>query len=214
MNNLVIKHFNYTALEFDKIYSDQKNFISRLLDNWLRWDMKQRLLRSAEVINDYPNSVVMDIGAGSGRFFLPILKSRASHIIAIEPAEGMVKVAKALINDNNIEDKVTIYQVPFLEFESSIQCDVSLAIGLYDYLDNPLSYLKKSRQLTKQAMIATFPVKGTVRAAIRKIRLTLKRCPVYYYSVGDVERLLKEAGFMSWEVERFGQLIFVVAKCS
>ncbi|NQT34392.1 methyltransferase domain-containing protein [bacterium] len=212
MNDPVITHFDRTASEFDSIYSGKKSAFSRLLDRWLRWDMYERLRRSLDVVRAYPGVTVLDIGAGSGRFFLPLIEAGASHIVAVEPAEAMVAIARAHMKEVKIEDKVTIHQAAFLDWTNTVKCGVTLAIGLYDYLDDPVSYLKKSRDLTNQAMIASFPIRGTLRSAIRKVRLGMLKCPVFYYSQRQVEDLLRSAGYSSWEISKFGQLIFVVAK--
>jgi hypothetical protein len=60
--------------------------------------------------------------------------------------------------------------------------------------------LKKARELTRAKFITTFPRLFTWRAPVRKIRLMLKQCPVFFYTRARVVDLLTRAGF---SVERF-----------
>ena len=59
--------------------------------------------------------------------------------------------------------------------------------------------------------IATFPVAGTARAFMRRIRLGLLGCPVYFYRAQMVDQMLREAGWRSERVERIGQLLRISA---
>ena len=97
-----------------------------------------------------------------------------------------------------------------MEFKRKFE--ITLAIGLFDYIYDPLSMLKKMRSITSEKLIATFPRSGTVRAAVRKVRLTLYKCPVFFFSPQGVKRLLSEAGFGDIRLEIFGQLIFITCK--
>ena len=212
MKDPVVVHFDKTAQAFDKIYSGRKGFISRYLDRIFRWDMEERLMRTVEVVRNYPGATVLDIGAGSGRFIEPVIKAGASKIIAIEPAPKMIEVMQNLVSSVGISERVEIIQSTFLEVEFKNTFDITLAIGLYDYIKDPTPYLVKVKSITNEVMIASFPIAKTWRSHIRKIRLGLQKCPVYYYTRNQINDLLKNTGYTSWEIDRFGQLLFVTAK--
>jgi hypothetical protein len=57
----------------------------------------------------------------------------------------------------------------------------------------------------------SFPRRWTWRAPVRKARLGLKRCDVYFYTTRDIEALLRKAGFARHTVEKVGQLYCVTA---
>jgi len=46
---------------------------------------------------------------------------------------------------------------------------------------------------------------------VRKVRLTIKGCDVYFYSAARINRLMKEAGFSRHEIAKVGKLYCVVA---
>lgn len=212
MSDPVVKHFHSTADEFDTIYTGKKGRFARWLDQRLRWDMYERLRRTVEVIRQHDSPTVLDVGAGTGRFFKPMLEAGARHIVAVEPAERMVAIARELIADQGISDKITFVTLPFMDAAVDYPCDVSIAIGFYDYIPNIDDHLRKVRGLTKQTMVASFPRAGTWRAAVRERRLKLRGCPSYYFSREQLEKALRESGYRSWEVQVFGQLLFVIAK--
>ena len=48
---------------------------------------------------------------------------------------------------------------------------------------------------------------------MRKARLTLRGCPVFFYTRARIDALMKEAGFARHEVTRVGKLHCVVSYC-
>jgi hypothetical protein len=67
------------------------------------------------------------------------------------------------------------------------------------------------REVSADKAILAFPRFWTWRAPIRKLRLMLRGCPVYFYTRAKVNRLCKEAGFGRVEITRVGKLHCVVA---
>ena len=70
--------------------------------------------------------------------------------------------------------------------------DVTLAIGLFDYVADCVPFLKKMQRLSRRKVVATFPRKWTWRAPVRKVRLALRGCPVYFFTRPQVERLMSD----------------------
>jgi len=61
--------------------------------------------------------------------------------------------------------------------------------ALFDYVKDPLPVLAKMRQSVDGRAILSFPRRWTWRAPVRKARLALKGCDVYFYTAGEIERL-------------------------
>jgi SAM-dependent methyltransferase len=120
----------------------------------------------------------------------------------------MLKIARERQEE---KERVDFLEADFMEYEPQEAFDVAIAIGLMDYLADPLPALRKMRAWTKDKCILSFPRAGTARAILRKIRLWLKGCPVYFYSRDKVGRLLSEAGFKEYKLEILGQLYCVSA---
>jgi hypothetical protein len=141
-----------------------------------------------------------------------MINAGAKRIIAVEPAERMVAIANSLIAEQGITDRVEIIPETFMQADLPGSCDISIAIGFYDYIPDYQEHLKKVRMFTTKTMIATFPRAGTGRARIRKARLKLRGCPSYYYTREQLDGALRESGYHKWSIDRFGQLLFVVAQ--
>ncbi|MGD0782395.1 MAG: hypothetical protein ABSA30_06000, partial [Candidatus Aminicenantales bacterium] len=54
--------------------------------------------------------------------------------------------------------------------------------------------------------LSAWPRAGTLRAAIRKVRLKADGCPVYFFTLAQAEDYLQRAGFRVETREILGQL--------
>ena len=77
-----------------------------------------------------------------------------------------------------------------MTFSPEEKFDVTLAIGVLDYLKTPLPFMKKMKDVTRGIMITSFPAKYTPQMPIRKIWLATKDCPVYFYTKATDSRPL------------------------
>ena len=107
----------------------------------------------------------------------------------------MLSRCEQAARNEGLEDRLTFLRTDLLEYEPETDFDVSYGIGLFDYISDPLPVLRKMRQVTSDKTILAFPRFWTWRAPVRKVRLAVKGCPVYFYTKRKIDRLLNEAGF-------------------
>ena len=88
-----------------------------------------------------------------------------------------------------------------LDLKEYPKASISIALGLFDYIDNPLNILNKTSMSTS-VLVASWPT-NTPRNYLRKFRYS---CPVYRYNLSDVENILKEAGYNFTQVINLGAL--------
>lgn len=208
----VREYFDKKSEDFDSIYSGNKNFIGRYLDKKLRWDMEERLQKTIRECQNILNKTIIDIGCGSGRFIEALQVKSPKLLVGIDYAPNMISIAKKRTESKKSFSNPILIIGDFKQLHFKSVFDIVLGIGLFDYVEEPLPILVKMRGITKEKIITTFPRKGTFRAFIRRIRLRLNSCPVYFYSLPQVEHLIEEAGFSIETREIFGQLIFITAK--
>ena len=68
-------------------------------------------------------------------------------------------------------------------------------MGLFDYVKDPVPFLKKMAGMTRRRVIASFPAFSVLRSPQRKLRYALlHRCPVYFYTPGKLKKILADAG--------------------
>ena len=197
--------------DFDAIYSHHKGRVSVLLDVLFRWDMYGRFdytMRNAEPL---AGRTVLDVGCGTGRYALDFARRNARHVVGLDISEQMIRTCEARAHEARMSDRCSLVHTDLLAYRPDRTFDVSIGIGLFDYIRDPLPVLKKMRECTQDRAIASFPRRWTWRAPVRKVRLGLQHCSVYFYARGDIERLVREAGFAGCRMERIGQLYCVTA---
>lgn len=83
-------------------------------------------------INDFlkPKSVIMDIGAGTGRLSIPLMKrSNGGHeIIAIEPSSAMVNMLQNKVINNKLVRKFTCHSDKINTLILDEQVDMAIAL--------------------------------------------------------------------------------------
>ena len=207
-----VKQFwNDVAYQFDAIYSGKKGTVARAMDRWLRRDIYQRFDWVMEQAGDVTGKRICDVGCGSGRFVAELAKRGAAHVTGVDIAPEMLKIARELAASQGVAGRCTFINTDANDWRTDEKFDLTIAIGFWDYIANPESRLKVIRGITKGRFLSAWPRSGTIRAPIRKVRLTALGCPVYFFSRDDVYRYLEGAGFRVDSCEVIGQLFCAAA---
>jgi 2-polyprenyl-3-methyl-5-hydroxy-6-metoxy-1,4-benzoquinol methylase len=203
----IAKYWNDIAYDFDAIYTGNKGPIGRSLDRWLRRDIYQRyewVMKEAGPA-DLRGMKICDIGCGSGRFVASLAK-RGAQVTGVDFAPDMLKLSAELVEKEGVADRCKFVLSDALTWKTDEKFDLVIAIGFWDYVGDPLPTLKVIRSLTKTTFLSAWPRAGTLRAGIRKVRLKADGCPVYFFTLPQVEDLLQRAGFRVESREILGQL--------
>jgi ubiquinone/menaquinone biosynthesis C-methylase UbiE len=207
----VREFFDMEATTFDAIYSGRKGRAAAWLDRVLRWDISARFDETIRACGDVRGLDILDVGCGSGRYAIELAGMGAS-VTGVDSAGEMLAIARRLAVERCVSARCRFIEEDFFSFRPDRVFGVTLAIGFFDYTPDPCAYLDRMARLTHGRLIATFPRFWTWRAPVRKLRLALRGCPVYFYTRRRVGRLLDRSG---WELERIskvGKLHFVVAR--
>ncbi len=203
----IAKYWNDIANDFDAIYTGNKGPIGRGLDRWLRRDIYQRyewVMKEAGPA-DLRGMKICDIGCGSGRFVASLAK-RGAQVTGVDFAPDMLKLSAQLAEKEGVTERCKFVLSDALNWKTDEKFDLVIAIGFWDYVVDPLPTLKVIRSLTKTTFLSAWPRAGTLRAGIRKVRLKADGCPVYFFTLPQVEDLLQRAGFRVESREILGQL--------
>ncbi len=206
----VLEYWDRLAGSFDAIYSGAKPSWARFLDQRLRRDMYDRFNWALQNSGDVKRRSVCDLGCGTGRYVVAYAQLGA-RVLGIDGSSNMVKRAHELVEEAGVSDQAQIRQADILDFEADQLFDVTLAMGVFDYIRDARPYLRKIRGMTAGVFLATFPRLWTWRMPIRKVRLGVLGCPVYFYTARQIEALLRESGFACDRIDRVGKLHCVVA---
>lgn len=207
----VAQYWNQIAHDFDAIYTGKKSPIGQVLDKWLRSDMYKRFDWVIQQAGDVQGATICDIGCGSGRFVSALAKKGAAQVTGIDVAPEMLKLAHELVAQDGVQNICELVRADVLDWNTKEQFDLTLAIGVWDYIADPIPRLRVIRSLTRRKFLSTWPCFWTWRMPIRKLRLSLLGCPVYFYRRPQILRSLEEAGFRIHSCQVVGKLFCIEA---
>lgn len=204
--------WNSEADAFQSIYTHRKSKFFNTLDQIFRKDMYERYQFTIANCEPIEGRTFLDVGCGNGLYSLELARRGARKVVGLDIAEVMIGLCKRGSVDQSLDDRCTFIQTDLLEWDNSgMKFDVSFGIGLFDYISDPLPVLRKMRELSTDKAIMAFPRLWTWRAPVRKVRLTMKGCDVFFYSAARINKLMKDAGFSRHTLTKVGKLYCVVA---
>ena len=210
----VATYWNDVTGKFDAIYSGQKSPLARALDGWLRRDMFQRFDWVMEMAGGVENNRICDIGCGSGRFVAELAKRGARRVVGVDVAPEMLRLASQHVAASGVAARCKFVLADVEHWMTGERFDLVIAIGFWDYIEDPKSRLARIRRLCQRRFLSAWPRADTVRARLRKARLSALDCPVYFYRRDAVCQLLEGAGFTIRSISEIGQLYCVEARLS
>jgi hypothetical protein len=140
------------------------------------------------------------------------LAKRGADVTGLDFAPEMLKMAGQLVERDGVADRCKFVLSDVLDWKTSEVFDLVIAIGFWDYVADPMGRLQVIRKLTGRSFLSAWPRAGTMRMAIRKVRLKVAGCPVYFWHQAEVENYLEQAGFQAESCEVLGQLYCIRAR--
>jgi ubiquinone/menaquinone biosynthesis C-methylase UbiE len=205
------KYFDRVPGQWDALYSHE-NRLKYAINKWLRKGLFRRYKLTFEHCGDLTGARVLDIGCGTGRYSIECAERGAGRVVGIDFAPSMIEYSQTVAEQMEVVEVCEFICGDFLlhQFEESF--DVVLALGLFDYIREPELVFKKIASLKPRKFIASFPGYTFFWGIQRKIRDEwIKKCPIYYYTAEQLERLYREAPFSHFEIRRGRRGFFGVA---
>jgi ubiquinone/menaquinone biosynthesis C-methylase UbiE len=207
------RYWDREAERFDRIYSAGGR-VKGLHNRLFRSDMDGRL-RFA-LLHAHPESGpdILEIGCGTGVHTVAYLDGGASSVTGVDLSRQMLAIASGRLEARPVhEGRAVLIQGDFMA-ERLGSFDVVTAIGVFDYVEDPEAFMRKATRHATGSVIATFPRAGTFRACLRKLRLSINRCPVRFYTCDELHALAAACGARIAVHELIGQLHCVVIERS
>lgn len=175
-------YWNARSLKFANYYENPTRF-----DLIFRKGIFRRFDRAVKLCNSFENPTILDIGSGPGINSVNLLKLvKGSNVTGIDFAPNMNTYAEEFAKLNSVSDSCEFIEGDFLEYEwKGKKFDVTLALGVFDYVDRPEDFIIKMSNTTKKAFLISWPNNG-LRMLLRKIRYTI---PVHHYSENEILEL-------------------------
>jgi len=193
------RYFDRIADEWDAIYAEERGGLSGILNRLFRKDMWLRYLWVKELMERSPRGSVLDIGCGNGIYSLALAQAGHKPILAMDLAPAAIEKAAAAVAQAGLSDVIRTEVGDAFFGDRAEHFDVALAIGVFDYVGEPLPALQAVAGRADR-LLATFPRAETWRAPARKLRLKLRGCPVYFYRRQALTNLVTQGGWRiaSW----------------
>lgn len=197
MRGQVREHFRDGASSFDHLYDEEE---SGLLTRLFRSGLFNRRKAAIDLVRTYKDPRVLDIGCGSGRIAEVLLKAGAADYLGIDFSDEMVELSRKRLA--TFGDKVKLLRADFLDIEPEGQFDVIVALGLFDYLDEPARFTRKMYDLCRGSVVASFPKWTWIKGPLRHFRYEIiNNCPIYNFTRRELELLFHASGFASTEIK-------------
>jgi 2-polyprenyl-3-methyl-5-hydroxy-6-metoxy-1,4-benzoquinol methylase len=204
--------FDSYSRAFDRIYSQQKSAVADWIDRHWRSSMNERLRLTLDFLRDeVKGKRVLDIGCGPGRYAVELARAGAGEVVGVDEAANMIALARDLAREQRAEANCRFVQVSFEDFSDSVPYDYAIGLGLFDYVMEPTPFLRKVREMTRSALVASFPVRWHWLTPQRKLRYRLRHCPLRFYTEGEIRSSLAQAGFGAVDLRKIERDYFAIA---
>src|SRR6266446_3934791 len=169
----VNRFFSDFAGHWDALYGGKRNKFWRVFDRLFRNDVLERFQITMELLGtDLTQKSVLDIGCGSGVYDIEIVRRGATKVLGIDLSAGMIALAKEYSRHAGCEDScefVCANFPPDRPIEALNQTfDYGIAMGVMDYISDPVSFLRQTRPLITQFLILSFPGHHWLREPLRR----------------------------------------------
>ena len=205
------KYFDQVPNEWDALYSHE-NRIKYTINRWLRKGLFQRYKLTFEHCGDLSGARVLDIGCGSGRYSMECAKRGAERVVGIDFAASMIEYSRKVAQEVGVAEKCEFICDDFLSYRFDESFDIVLALGLFDYVQEPEPLFKKVAEMAPRKFVASFPKFTFFWGIQRHIRYNwIRKCPIYNYTAEQLNRLYREAPFAHFEIIQGRRGFFGVA---
>ncbi len=195
--------FHGFADTFDTFYDGKRSHVMRWIDQRFRRDMFLRFDWTFEHLGDLKGKSGIDIGCGSGPYVAEALRRGAAHMTAFDPAPRMLELTYERVQSLGSSDRLTLVEGFFPQNAPAGKFDFAIVMGVMDYVDDKLAFLKGLRGLGDSLHAAvSFPSRHWLRSPIRKVRYNLRKCPLWFYTEPQIRQLGAEAGFGTVEIRK------------
>lgn len=191
--DLVNSYFNREAERFDAIYEENKPLHQQLGDNLFRRVILERYSLVVNAIGG-PGAALLDVGCGPGRYGVELARRGARRCVGVDVAAAMIQIASSEAAKAGVADRCQWAVSDWLSWNSDEQFDAVVAMGYYDYLEDPLPHLEKMIDYASGRVFASFPKRWTFRTGLRIARFKLQHGFVRFYSRPEVVALFRRAG--------------------
>jgi ubiquinone/menaquinone biosynthesis C-methylase UbiE len=199
----VRQRFERDARSFDAKYRLERSPFWRRVNTTLRKAVFERYAITFEEAGDVTGKNVLDVGCGSGVHAVDFARHAARRVVGVDFSSNMLALARQEAEQHGVADRCAFIQADFLKLELEDAFDISIAMGVFDYVPDQVAFLRKMTALTSGKVIVAFPGHSMFREPARRLRYKLAgKGEIFLYGRDDVERIVAEAGLRHRKIIR------------
>ncbi len=214
----VRQRFERDAQSFDAIYRLERSPFWRWINTTFRKAVFERYTITFEQAGDVTGKKILDVGCGSGIYSVDFARRGAARVVGVDFSGNMLELARQEAERHQVADRCEFIQADFLELNLEDKFDISIAMGVFDYVPDQVTFLRKMVELTTDKVIVAFPGHSLLREPARRLRYKLAgKGEIYLYGQDDVERIATEAGLRDKEIIRIpssGGVYVLIGRCT
>jgi len=202
-SDAVRRRFEREAQSFDAIYRLERSPFWRLVNTTLRKAVFERYRITFEQAGDVTDKSVLDVGCGSGVYSVDFARRGARRVLGVDLSDNMLKLAREEAARHGVADRCEFVRGDFMALDLGEKFDVSIAMGVFDYVPQQVAFLRKMVEHTAGKVIVAFPGHSLVREPARRLRYRLAgKGEVFLYGRDDVELIATQAGLRDRDIIR------------
>ena len=217
-HDTVRRRFERDAESFDAIYRLERSPFWRWVNTTFRKAVFERYTITFEQAGDVAGKKILDVGCGSGVYSVDFARRGAGRVVGVDFSENMLKLARQEAERHQVTDMCEFIQADFLDLDLEEKFDISIAMGVFDYVPDQVAFLRKMAALTTDKVIVAFPSHSLLREPARRLRYKLAgKGDIYLYGEDDVERIATDAGLREKGIIRIassGGVFVLVGRCT
>lgn len=197
-------YFVRHAARFDGLYGGD-NMATRVFDQLFRKPMYERYRLTIEALGNAKGRTYLDLGCGSGRYAINLAKL-GGKVVGLDFSATMLSLANLYAKQEAVGSNVEFIQADMNSWmdKTDTHFDAAFAMGVFDYLDDPVGTLKRMLKIADKAYLS-IPAPEFPRAQLRRLRYSRQNCPVYFYTREDTEDLVRNSGGKIVRMEPLGR---------
>jgi ubiquinone/menaquinone biosynthesis C-methylase UbiE len=204
ITDTVRERFEKEAYNFDSIYQQEEGKFLTWFNRYFRAVIFERYDVTFEVSGDVTGKAILDVGCGSGIYAVKYGMLGARRVVGVDFSAPMLDIARQRAREQKVDNVCEFIQADFLKADIKERFNISIAMGVFDYVDQPVEFLSKMRSVTDELIVIAFPGHQLIREQLRKLRYKIRsNVNVHFFNDEDVAKLAEAAKCSSYEVRPY-----------
>ena len=190
-----VRHFfGLESARFDSIYGGRRSVRERMIDLFFHRTIHLRFARTMDLLSPIEGKRILDAGCGPGHYLIGLAAQGAREVVGVDFVPAMLERARSAAEAHGMTGRVRLVPGDFLAADLAGPFDAGIAIGFFEYLEDPLPHLRRLGELVRGDLVVSFPKRFTLRTLPRAIRYRMRACYLRFFTAGEIRRLAAAAG--------------------